>query len=143
MNKSSRMAILLLTIMAAFIGGAISRTLSTTQPVHAQQSAEATSKTQTQMWEHCAVAFANDGISMSGSRATASVRIYYLRGTGYEQERIEATIDENVRGQLSVYETAVAKAVAKLSDEGWQMISEGDFLLRGNRGALYFRRPKP
>ncbi len=84
-------------------------------------------------WEYCAVTKAQFVGSIRGGQYWIS---YFRRGN-VQVETIEA----------SVHESAVAKAVFKLGEEGWEMVGEGPLEVRqggpgGTPTALYFKRRK-
>jgi hypothetical protein len=61
-------------------------------------------------WEYCAVVK-----SQAGAFGRQIYWINYFRGEGAKTESVEATLGGN----------SFAKAVAKLGDEGWEMVGEG------------------
>lgn len=84
-------------------------------------------------WEYCAVTKAQYVGSIRGGQYWIS---YFRRGT-VQVETVEA----------GVQESAVAKAVSKLGEEGWEMVGEGPLEIRqggpgGTPTALYFKRRK-
>ena len=84
-------------------------------------------------WEYCAVTKAQYVGSIRGGQYWIS---YFRRGN-VQVETVEA----------SVQESAVAKAVSKLGEEGWEMVGEGPLEVRqggpgGTPTALYFKRRK-
>jgi hypothetical protein len=83
-------------------------------------------------WEYCAVVKA---------QYPGSVRlvywIAYFRGDAVRTEPVEADLGGN----------AFAKAVAKLGQDGWEMVGEGPLEIRpgapgGTQTAIFFKRPK-
>ncbi len=84
-------------------------------------------------WEYCAVTKAQYVGSIRGGQYWIS---YFRRGN-VQVENVEA----------SVQESALAKAVSKLGEEGWEMVGEGPLEVRqggpgGTPTALYFKRRK-
>src|SRR5687767_12852219 len=82
-------------------------------------------------WEYCAVTKAQYVGSIRGGLYWIS----YFRKGNVQVETIEA----------SVHESALAKAVFKLGEEGWEMVGEGPLEVRqggpgGTPTALYFKR---
>lgn len=82
-------------------------------------------------WEYCAVTKAQ----YVGSNRGGVYWIGYFRGGGVQTETIEAGPTGN----------ALAKAVAKLGEEGWEMVGEGPLEVRvgvpgGTPTALFFKR---
>jgi hypothetical protein len=83
-------------------------------------------------WEYCAVVKA---------QYPGSVRlvywIAYFRGEGARVENVEAELGGN----------AFARAVAKLGQDGWEMVGEGPLEIRpgapsGTQTAIFFKRPR-
>lgn len=144
MNKRSHLLIATMFVMIASLAtGAALVKLFTASPVQAQQvSTESRAATAAQKWEHCTVDSSSTTLTDFGKTVSYS-RICYLRSDGYQCERVEATVDKDRRSGSNLSDNAAtAKAVAKLGDEGWQMVGEGTPFLQGERKALYFKRPK-
>ena len=97
-------------------------------------SAEAQERERDELkWEYCAVTKAQFVGSIRGGQYWIS---YFRRGN-VQVETVEA----------SVQESALAKAVSKLGEEGWEMVGEGPLEVRqggpgGTPTALYFKRRK-
>ena len=82
-------------------------------------------------WEYCAVTKAQ----FVGSNRGGAYWIGYFRGAGVQTETVEVGPSGN----------ALAKAVAKLGEEGWEMVGEGPLEVRvgvpgGTPTALFFKR---
>jgi len=87
-------------------------------------------------WEYCAVVKAQ-----AGDPRRQIYWINYFRGDGVRNEPVEAGLGGN----------SFAKAVAKLGDEGWEMVGEGPLEVApvvrpgptaGVPTAVFFKRPK-
>jgi hypothetical protein len=87
-------------------------------------------------WEYCAVVKAQ-----AGDPRRQIYWINYFRGDGVRNEPVEASLGGN----------SFAKAVAKLGDEGWEMVGEGPLEVApvvrpgptaGVPTAVFFKRPK-
>jgi hypothetical protein len=96
-------------------------------------------------WEYCAIADV-DAYGAS-DKAVGIAVIYYFRGSGYQAEKVEATAERGVDATRVAVDMARAKAIAKLGDDGWEMLCEGmPFATRARPAerdkALYFRRAK-
>src|SRR5215213_1697627 len=87
-------------------------------------------------WEYCAVVKAQ-----AGDPRRQIYWINYFRGEGVRNEPVEAGLGGN----------SFAKAVAKLGDEGWEMVGEGPLEVApvvrpgptaGVPTAVFFKRPK-
>lgn len=130
MNKKQYTLALALLLIAGLLGGALSGKLLGVTPTQAQQATA--SKTYAgPKWEYCALTRAAYVASNRGGLYWIS----YFRDSGVQVVEIEDTALER---------NGPAKAIAKLGDEGWEMITEGPLDIRqGELKALYFKRPKP
>ena len=118
-----------LSLAAGLAGLALNWGALTPRPAEAraQRSAE---------WEYCAVVKAQ-----AGDPRRQIYWISYFRGEGVRAEPVEASLGGN----------SFAKAVAKLGDEGWEMVGEGPLEVAptvrpgptiGAPTAIYFKRRK-
>jgi len=83
-----------------------------------------------QKWEYCAITSVYYSNSNFGERPVAVIR--YFQSGGGKEETVEFVPDFGKRAELS---DALAKAIAKLGDQGWEMfLKEPD--------VRYFKRPK-
>jgi hypothetical protein len=119
-----------LGLAAGFAGHRLSGRLGASVGVEASASASA-ARAQGERWEYCAVTRAQ----FPGSVRGGQYWIGYFRGNNVRVETIEAGVTEN----------AFSKAVAKLGDEGWELVGEGTLDTGPGRGttqplALYFKR---
>jgi hypothetical protein len=80
-----------------------------------------------QKWEYCAVVNIRED---SGGFTPENPAIWYFATDG-----IQVT---PIKGKAS---SMVAKTIAELGEEGWEMVGAGN--LSGHRHALYFKRAKP
>ena len=130
MNRKQYVLALALLMIAGLCGGAISGKLFAATPTEAQQAGA--SKTYTgQKWEYCALTNAG----YVGSSNSGRYWISYFSDKGVQVVQMEETAFER---------NGPAKAIAKLADEGWEMVGEGPLDIRnGELRALYFKRPKP
>ncbi len=76
-----------------------------------------------------------------------TARLCYFQPAGCRSVVIEVESDDARGSTDKVMSDALARAVAGLSDEGWEMIGHGAFKYVGvhdehQDSALYFRRPK-
>ena len=80
-------------------------------------------------WEYCAITRA----AVSASLPRGSYTLTYFRTSGADSTSIEETATD--RG-------ALARTIAKLGDDGWELVGEGRLELRSNLSgvALYFKR---
>ena len=97
------------------------------------------------VYEYCAI----NGVStsLSGDKIRAVARICYMQETGIQCQEVEATAVGDRKSQGYIFDKvgndALAKVIAKLGNEGWEMIGKGlPWLPRGPEDATYFRRQK-
>lgn len=125
---SLRLCGLMLALAAAagFVGHSLGARLAGVEAHASAQRAEGG------RWEYCAVSRAQ----FVGSPRGGQYWISYFRGTNVRVETVEAGVTEN----------ALAKAVARLGEEGWEMVGEGTLDIGPGRGnpptAIYFKRPR-
>jgi hypothetical protein len=131
MNRKQYVLALALLMVAGLCGGAISGKLLAVAPAQAQQAGA--SKTYTgQKWEYCTLTQAGYAGSINSS---GRYWISYFSDKGVQVVVMEETAFER---------NGPAKPLAKLGDEGWEMVGEGRLDIRnGELRALYFKRPKP
>ena len=141
MNKKMYLLTTALTMVVGLLGGLMLNKVQVMQPVHAQVAEE--NQTGVRKWEHCSILPVNS-LSQSAGKATGTALISYVSGSGYRTEKVEATVDGGVSAMNLATSNALAKAVSKLGDEGWEMVGEGTLLpdSSGNQKVLYFRRSK-
>jgi hypothetical protein len=118
-----------LALAAGFAGHALSGVFVTPQTVQARAASRDSSDLQ---WEFCAVTKAQ----FVGSNRVG-YWINYFKGDGVQVVTIETGPTGN----------AFAKAVAKLGEEGWDMVGEGPLEIRpgvpgGTPTAIFFKRRK-
>ena len=130
MNRKQYMLALALLLITGLLGGALSGKLLGVTPTQAQQATAAKTYAGPK-YEYCALTKAAYVASNRGGLYWIS----YFRDSGVQVVEIEDTALER---------NGPAKALARLGDEGWEMITEGPLDLRqGELKALYFKRPKP
>jgi hypothetical protein len=114
--------------MGGLIGVAIAGRTASLDTTEAQR---ATTKTdRTEKWEYCSLTKAVVGPNRGGL-----YWISYFRNNGVQVVEVEEEASE--RG-------GPAKAIAKLGEDGWEMVGQGQLENRqGGLNALYFKRPKP
>ena len=138
MSNKRYVVVLMLTMIAGLLGGALSSRMFAVQPVQAQQEVRQAAKTQ--KWEYCAVTAVSTHYRDNRDIGYYA-DIYYFNGSGIKGERIEV---EYNREHFSTREIALAKAVAKLGEEGWEMIGGEPRYLGSSDSSLilYFKRLK-
>jgi hypothetical protein len=84
-------------------------------------------------WEYCAVSKAGYTASNRGG----AYWISYFRDTGVDIVEVEERASEQQGA-------AVVKAIARLGNEGWEMVGQAELPVRtGRLDAIYFKRRKP
>ena len=141
MTKKMYLLTAVLALVAGLIGGVMLNKFQLMQPVQAQAVEE--NQTSMRKWEHCSVSPINS-VSQSSGKLTGAAIISYVSGNGYRTEKVEASVDGGVSAMNLATNNALAKAVSKLGDEGWEMVGEGTLLPESSSGqkVLYFRRSK-
>lgn len=130
MDRKQYMLALGLLMIAGLLGGVMSGKFSVITPTQAQPTGA--QKTYAGLkWEYCALTRAAYVVSNRGGLYWIS----YFRDSGVQVVEIEDTALEK---------NGPSKALARLGEEGWEMIGEGPLEIRqGELKALYFKRPKP
>jgi hypothetical protein len=138
-----RFTFLLIMIACLVCGCFLSQVLLA--PTAQAQRGQSESKRKVVAYEYCAI----NGVSTSlgGDKLRAVVRICYMQETGIQCQEVEATTVGDNKSQGSIWDKvcndALAKAIARLGNEGWELIGKGlPWLPRGPEDATYFRRQK-
>lgn len=98
----------------------------------ADESSEA-SAPPVERWEYCAVSKAGYTASNRGG----TYWISYFKDTGVEIVEVEERASEQQGA-------AVVKAMARLGNEGWEMVGQAELPVKtGRLEAIYFKRRKP
>jgi hypothetical protein len=130
MNGKQYVLALALLVIAGLCGGVVSGKLLAAAPVEARKD-DAPKTYSGQKWEYCALTKA----AYVGSNRSGRYWVSYFSDKGAQVVEYEETALER---------NGPAKAIAKLADEGWEMVGEGPLDIRqGELRALYFKRPKP
>ncbi|MDX6382721.1 MAG: hypothetical protein QOK48_294 [Blastocatellia bacterium] len=112
-----------------------------------------------QKWEYCAITSYYSTFTSPPSQSDAKVRavasICYFEFGGCRREEFKVELDlTEFRKSLEIVtltaaqekatEGALARAVAKLGDDGWEMVGEAVFTFGAERNnqAIYFKRRK-
>lgn len=83
-------------------------------------------------WEYCAVSRAG----YTGSTRGGAYWVSYFKEAGVEIVEIEEKVSEQQGA-------SIARAMAKLGDEGWEMVGNGELPVKtGKFEAIYFKRQK-
>lgn len=120
-------------IIAMFLGGIILGQTFTSVRVRAENGDRMFEPTR---WEYCSVV-PSTAVSTEFGKHSGTVTIYYAKDVADTSEKVEGTLKNGA------IDSVVAKAVAKLGAEGWEMVGQGTFLSyeRDQAPALYFKRP--
>jgi len=92
-----------------------------------------------QKWEYCAIIHTDRERDNFPERGVAVIR--YFQTGGAKEETVEFVTDIGKKN-FSLRDEALAKAIAKLGDEGWEMVSKEPDPENGTRQIFYFKRPK-
>lgn len=137
--KKSQIIILSLTLMAGVVLG-LALNIPAWFNVAAQRPAEKKVVAEDARWNYCMI---NDmNVYGQDDKSVATASICYLQASGCRKAVVEATVEKGSFEEARA--NALAKAVAQLGAEGWELIGEGtQFGLRSDTGdpkAIYFRR---
>jgi len=126
MNKTTQIVILAIVAAVGAAVGMIAINQFGASSVQANQAG----RSGIQKWEYCAITSVYYSNSSFGERPVAVIR--YFQAGGGKEETVEFVPDFGKSGELN---DALAKAIAKLGDQGWEMfLKEPD--------GRYFKRPK-
>lgn len=161
MSRMKYAALSALIVMAAFAGATMSSRVFTVQPVKAEQTGQGR-RAEAQKWEYCAIFRTPSQQEEKFQNLSSTVRIFYFQSAGYQREEaVEGTISSRDYSTKSAVDAAMNKALAKLGEEGWEMVGPGQFRTveripvedphkpagqyrtMERPEALYFKRPKP
>lgn len=92
-----------------------------------------------QKWEYCAIISAGLGTGNVGERGIAVIR--YFQAGGLKEETVEFVPGIGKRN-FFLTDEALDKAIAKLGDEGWEMVLKEPDAEDKPRTIIYFKRPK-
>jgi|SRR5262245_10077541 len=87
-------------------------------------------------WEYCALQGTGSSQRHFGSQVNHTATIYYYQTSDWRKETVELDQGKEYDGERRV----IAKAIAKLGEEGWEMIQ--DRTDEGTTSWIYFKRPK-
>jgi hypothetical protein len=137
MHKTMQVILLAIIAAVAVIGGMLAINPSGASYVQANQGP----RTGLQRWDYCAITDASGSGGSFGYRGVASIR--YFQTGGWRDESVEFVPDFGERGDFRNYENgALAKAIAKLGNEGWELVLKEPSPENKNRYIFYFKRPK-
>jgi len=94
-----------------------------------------------QKWEYCAITNVDTSEGSFGARGRATIRYFYAGGG--KEETVEFVPDFGKKIEYYFIENgALSKAIAKLGDEGWEMVSKEPVTENTTRHIFYFKRLK-
>jgi hypothetical protein len=126
MNKTTRLLTLVLLLAVGLIGGAVGGRLNYTASGQAQRP-ERPPLRMPERWDYCSISKAMVGQSRGGL-----YWITYFRDGGAQVVDAEESATERY---------GPARAIAKLGQEGWEMVGQGPLDMRaGETNAIYFKR---
>lgn len=116
-----------------------------------------------QQWQYCAITLVTAVFPGADpepkTRVSATVSICYFEINGCRREEVKFDLDEadfrkslgpNDGTTMSYFldkasQHAMARAISKLGDDGWEMVGESPstFAAERNNQAIYFKRQKP
>jgi len=135
MSKTKQVIILAIIAAVATTVGLIAANSFSVSSVHANQGGGSGA----QKWEYCAITSASYSGTNFGARGTAVIR--YFQVGGVKEETIEFVPDIGQRNEVRIENGALNKAIAKLGDEGWELVSKEPDTDK-IRNIFYFKRPK-
>lgn len=135
MSKTKQVLILAIIVAAVIAGRAIPINPFADSSVQANQG----EKSGIQKWEYCAITDVSYVEDTFNGRTSAVIR--YFQAGGVKEEIVEFVSDIKKRSIYSYTNGALAKAMAKLGDEGWELVSKESDTDR-NVKPFYFKRPK-
>jgi len=122
-----------LLVVLLVSGSVVGATLTTAQrrsSAATPGSSESALAADSPRWEYCAVTKS----AYAASNRAGLYWITYFRTSGFDVVDVEDNATSNA---------ALAKAIARLGDEGWEMVGAGAMDANTKRlDALYFKRPK-
>ncbi|CAN5144679.1 hypothetical protein BH18ACI2_BH18ACI2_02800 [soil metagenome] len=129
MNSKQNLLMSALVICAALVVGASSHKFLVATVTQAQRPETAKTAPPKNRWEYCSV--------------TRSGAIGAPRGTYWISYFNEAGVQISVVEEQATESHGPAKAIARLGDEGWEMVGQGPLEIRqGSLPAIYFKRLK-
>jgi hypothetical protein len=137
MSRTKQVLILAVILAGAVAGGVIAINPFGPSSVQANQGGRGSA----QKWEHCAITNASFSGGGFNTRGVATIR--YFQADGWKEEAVDFVPDLGYkRYEHRLYENgAMSKAIAKLGDEGWEMVSTNQDS-NYNVSSIYFKRPK-
>lgn len=128
-SRKRRVLFILLMLVGSTFGGAVTSGLLTATPAVARRADESGGR---QQWEYCALSKA---AYVNGTRE--GYWIIHFQNSGPQVVDVQSSATDGIGASM-------AKAVAKLGAEGWEMVGQGPLEIRpgATTSVLYFKRLK-
>jgi len=136
MSKTKQVLILAIIAAAVIAGRAIPINLTSNSSVRADQGAGGG----VQRWEYCAITGVFDEGDSFGRRGKATIR--YFNYSGVREETVEFVSEIGKRNSSPVVDETLSKTIAKLGNEGWEMVLKQPDFEKYAGNTFYFKRPK-
>lgn len=137
MSQNKQLWLLTLLLIAVLAGGALAKCFEVGRSAQAQQ-AEAPRK---ERWEYCAIVYVEYGTDSFG-RSDTKVRVRYFDPKGSREEIVEAQLPTSDYRRFRTESEAVSRAMAKLGNDGWEMVGRESNKNDDNPDFIYFKRLK-
>jgi hypothetical protein len=133
MKKAVYVCLLIVLLVGSFLSGRVFNQTVRVAQAEASVNEKAKGARVDTKWEYCAVSKAG----YTGSSRGGTYWISYFKEPGVEIVEIEEKVSEQQGA-------SIARAIARLGEEGWEMVGESDLPLKTGRfEAIYFKRQKP
>jgi hypothetical protein len=133
MKKAGYAFLLTLLLAGSFLYGRVFNQTVRVANAEATVTDNATKARVETKWEYCAVSKAG----YTGSSRGGAYWVSYFKEGGVEIVEIEEKVSEQQGA-------SIARAIARLGEEGWEMVGQSDLPLKTGRfEAIYFKRQKP
>ena len=142
MSKKSYVLTCALIVASGFMGAALSGRGLASESSQIGQAGEA-KKAGPPRWEHCAIIPDPIAHTVSFGEAKTSVNIIYFQEAGYREETVVGTANLKQGGEYRARANALAKAIARLGDEGWEMVGPARFHGIEQPDAIYLKKLRP
>jgi hypothetical protein len=131
MKKAVYASLLIALTLGGFLYGSALKESVPVVNAQARSADNADTRTHAR-WEYCAVSRAG----YTGSTRGGTYWVSYFKEAGVEIVEIEEKVSEQQGA-------SIARAMAKLGEEGWEMVGQGELPLKTGRfEAIYFKRLK-
>lgn len=133
MKKTGYACLLIVLSVGSFLYGGVLNQAERVVSAEAKAEESMSSARAGVRWEYCAVSKAG----YTGSSRGGAYWISYFKEQGVEIVEIEEKVSEQQGA-------SIARAIARLGEEGWEMVGQSDLPVKTGRfEAIYFKRQKP